>query len=288
MSRICPPIQPARQKSAPRRTALRGNAFTLIELLVVIAIIAVLAGMLLPALSKAKAKGQGIKCVSNDKQLALAWLIYGEEYDDRLPPNQHNASFTGWVRGLLDYNPANTQNTDPTNLTAALLGPFAGSAQVYKCPADRSQAGTLPRIRSLSMNLAMNSYSGNTAQWNPWMSATTGVSYKVFQRAAEIGMMGAANAFVFMDEHPDSLNYGDFSIAIITPATLAQARLIDIPAAYHNNAASVAFADGHVESHRWTDPRTAQPIRNVTGLNVLNSPNNLDVLWISERTSAPN
>ncbi len=270
------------------QTGPRSGAFTLIELLVVIAIIAILAGMLLPALSKAKAKGQGIKCVSNERQLALAWLLYAEEHDDRLPPNQHNATFTGWVRGLLDYNPANTQNTDPTNVTAALLGPFAGSAQVYKCPADRSQAGSTPRIRSVSMNLAMNSYSGNTAQWNPWMSATTGVSYKVFQRTADIGIMGAANAFVFMDEHPDSLNYGDFSIAIITSATLAQARLIDVPAAYHNNAASVAFADGHVEAHRWTDPRTAQPIRNVTGLNIINSPNNLDVLWISERTSMPN
>ncbi len=287
MSPCHKPLSPQHWSRPLLRGSPRTGAFTLIELLVVIAIIAILAGMLLPALSKAKAKGLGIKCVSNEKQLALAWLLYAEEHDDRLPPNQHNANFTGWVRGILNYDPANTQNTNPTNVTAALLGPFAGSPQVFKCPADRSQAGTLPRIRSVSMNSAMNSYSGAAAS-SPWLGATTGVNYKFFRRTPDIDAMGAANAFVFMDEHPDSLNFGDFSIAIITPATLAQARLIDVPASYHNNAASVAFADGHVEAHRWTDPRTVQPIRNATGLNVINSPNNSDVLWISERTSVPN
>ena len=114
------------------------SAFTLIELLVVIAIIAILAAMLLPALAKAKTKAQGIQCMSNNKQLTLAWIMYAHESNDNLVWNDLTSTGSGWVRGILDYDGSNPDNTNKVWLTDpeyAKLAPYtAKSAGVYKCP----------------------------------------------------------------------------------------------------------------------------------------------------------
>src|SRR5581483_39374 len=118
-------------------------AFTLIELLVVIAIIAILAGLLLPALSKAKIKAQGIQCVSNLKQLTLGWIMYAGDYNDNLVWNELTATGTdGWVRGYMDYDPNNTANTNLLNLANpdyARLWPYTHAVGIYRCPGDRSR-----------------------------------------------------------------------------------------------------------------------------------------------------
>jgi type II secretory pathway pseudopilin PulG len=136
----------------------------LIELLVVIAIIAILAGMLLPALAKSKTRAQSIQCLSNQKQLTLAWQMYTDDHSDNLVWNDLTPDGSGWVRGIMDYSAGNTHNTNLANLTNpnyAKLAPYTQSPGIYRCPGDRSMVTIggrrMPRVRSLSMSQAMNS-----------------------------------------------------------------------------------------------------------------------------------
>ncbi len=268
--------------------SVRGSpswGFTLIELLVVIAIIAILAGMLLPALAKAKTKAHGVSCMSNQKQLALAWILYTDDHNDNLVWNDLTSDGFGWVRGVLDYSPSNPHNTNTAGLINpdyAKLAPYTKSPGIYKCPADRSyvviKAQRFPRVRSLSMSQAMNSR-------DDWLSYITKKKYNVFRKSSDIQAMGHSKAFVFIDEHPDSINYGDVAVAMNDGAPLSSIAIIDYPASTHNGSGGLSFADGHAEIHKWVDSRTKLPWKNQSMTLVVNSPGNLDMVWLSERTS---
>jgi prepilin-type N-terminal cleavage/methylation domain-containing protein/prepilin-type processing-associated H-X9-DG protein len=263
------------------------GGFTLIELLVVIAIIAILASLLLPALGKAKTKAQGIKCVNNLKQLSLGWILYADDYNDRLVWNDLTPTGSGWVRGILDYNGSNPDNTNTIYLTDpqyAKLAPYtARTAGIYKCPADHSsvktKGGVFQRVRSLSLSQAMNSQ-------DDWLSYLTKKKYYVFQKISDIDVMGHAQAYVFIDEHPDSINYGDFAVAMNDGLPDNRLYMIDVPASYHNGAGGISFADGHAEVHRWLDPRTKAPI---TGKYMVSSvqpsQGNRDMRYLSDHAS---
>lgn len=238
------------------------GGFTLIELLVVIAIIAILAGILLPALAKSKARAKSIHCLNNARQLSIAWLIYADEYNGRLAynlggdvSNRGVAERTNrnWVNNILTWE-LDSDNTNSATLSDSGLGPFTSKAfNLYRCPSDRvlsdiqSGAGWKHRVRSYSMN-AMVGDAGDLSQSG---SNVNNPNYVQFFKLSTIPK--PAQIFVFLDEHPDSINDGYF----VNRAYSGE--WTDLPASYHGNAANFSFADGHAETHRWIQPSSMPP-----------------------------
>jgi len=249
------------------------RGFTLNELLVVIGIIGVLAGLLLPVLGRAKAKAQGVGCANNLKQLSLAWFLYADENDDLLV-NNHGIQETlrrrqNWVNSVMDWRQSDS-NTNLDTLTSGKLAPFLSlAAPVFKCPSDKSRADNGPRIRSFSMNSQMGDPGELTNRFNPQFA-------QFFQRSA---IPRPDSLYVFLDEHPDTINDGFFM------NRWEENRWGNLPASYHNGAANLSFADGHLEAHWWVLGDTRRPAEEGGAGGTFPADPTTDFDWLKGRTS---
>jgi len=274
--------------SPPKERQTEG--FTLIELLVVIAIIAILAAMLLPALSNAKARGQAASCASNSKQLQLCWMLYSLDFNDTIVPNAIDDSHA-WIDGsgsALAYDLPGATNI--ATIQRGLLFQYNKQVKIYACPGQQrveviSRNGLLPLspARSFSISGQMHGGSWNGIEVDSIFLGSNPHSAPAYRKTSQINRPSPVNAFVFVDESEYTIDDGYFAVLV------NEDQWQNYPAYRHGGSASLSFADGHSELKKWMEPSTAT-LQNPRGFSPApksGSQRNRDLQWLSDRYINP-
>jgi prepilin-type N-terminal cleavage/methylation domain-containing protein len=289
------------------QSAIHQKGFTVIELMVVLATLALLAVMLVPALAQTRQNSQVIGCLSSQRQLAVAWMMYARDNNDKLVPNgglgRYNGPYalnpltdTDFQAGgqYADWCPGNIQNLACALnysewIEAGLLYPYLKTLNVYHCPADKSliphgvpASIQKPSLRTYSMNCwvqPMDAPGYNTAPWN----GITG--YVAYTKLSDMVQPGPSKTWVFIEENPYSIDDGFFALD-----PREHVVWYNLPAVLHGNASVLAYADGHSDAHRWTDQSMITAAPSSQSGNVDNWPaaaNSQDLQWFNSASTAP-
>jgi prepilin-type N-terminal cleavage/methylation domain-containing protein/prepilin-type processing-associated H-X9-DG protein len=305
-------------KLVPSLRRGRAGGFTLIELLVVIAIIAILAGMLLPALARSKSKAQGILCMNNGNQMIKSLMMYALDNQDFMPPNPDDSNLTpghNWLGGSAGLGGGQEFNKDVLmDKNTSLLADYMGNAvECYKCPADKRignytgadpnlKGKKVPAARTFAMSQAVGTicagfdsgggHSGppRLSTNGPWLdgnhSNRRNNPWMTYGKSTDFTRPGPSSTFVFVDEEPASLNDGGFG----TSASPTNKRWVDFPATFHGGACGFAFADGHSEIRKWKNIGGVEakgPMKVGQRQLPSNSPaNKVDIDWLASVSSA--
>jgi len=255
----------------------------LIELLVVIAIIGILAALLLATLSRAKAKAERIACMNNERQLSLTWQLYSNDNQDRLAANGYtspNSGYKLWVVGDGHWNPPSFTNLDLlVDARYALFAPYIKAASVYKCPSDRStvtlEGSKYPKVRSYALNCYMD--------WETPVPNNNNPNYVNFLKQSDIAPASPSQIFSFLDVAPGFVCHAGF--VVVEQTSL----YYHMPSAQHDRGGDIAFADGHVERHRWTEGGTIQEALTTQWISnhFFFRTGNQDMKWLQDHATVP-